>query len=216
MKLSDAPTTEVAVTIDAPAARVWELVTDLNVPAGTSPEFSGADWLDGATAPVVGARFVGRNAHAALGQWETTSTVTVVEPEREFRYAVGDVDEPMAVWTYRLEPQDGAGGEGQGGEDRGGEDQGGGGVTLTQVAQIGPGRSGLSFAIDRMPQKEERIVERRLLEHAASMRANLEHIKALAEGTAGGAGSARKSGAEGELGDRDAHRHASGSAGGAW
>ena len=206
MKLSDAPTTEVAVTIDAPAARVWELVTDLNVPAGTSPEFSGADWLDGATAPVVGARFVGRNAHAALGQWETTSTVTVVEPEREFRYAVGDVDEPMAVWTYRLEPEDDG--------DGGGE--GDGRVRLTQVAQIGPGRSGLSFAIDRMPEKEERIVERRLLEHAASMRANLEHIKALAEGTAGGAGSARKSGAEGELGDRDAHRHASGSAGGAW
>jgi len=206
MKLSDAPTTEVSVTIDAPVARVWELVTDLNVPAGTSPEFSGADWLDGASAPAVGARFIGRNAHAALGQWETASTVTVVDPEREFRYAVGDVDEPMAVWTYRLESGDGEGGEGQGD----------GGVTLTQIAQIGPGRSGLSFAIDRMPEKEERIVERRLLEHAASMRANLEHIKALAEGTAGGAGSARKSGAEGELGDRDAHRHASGSAGGAW
>ena len=206
MKLSDAPTTEVSVTIDAPVARVWELVTDLNVPAGTSPEFSGADWLDGATAPVVGARFVGHNAHAALGQWETTSTVTVVEPEREFRYAVGDVDEPMAVWTYRLEPEDDG--------DGGGE--GDGRVRLTQVAQIGPGRSGLSFAIDRMPEKEERIVERRLLEHAASMRANLEHIKALAEGTAGGAGSAKESGAQGEREDREADGQASGSAGGAW
>jgi len=206
MKLSDAPTTEVAVTIDAPAARVWELVTDLNVPAGTSPEFSGADWLDGATAPVVGARFVGRNAHAALGQWETTSTVTVVEPECEFRYAVGDVDEPMAVWTYRLEPEDDG--------DGGGE--GDGRVRLTQVAQIGPGRSGLSFAIDRMPEKEERIVERRLQEHAASMRANLEHIKALAEGAAGGTGSATESGKPDERDDRGANGQASGSAGGAW
>ena len=89
-------------------------------------------------------------------------------------------------------------------------------MTLTQVAQIGPGRSGLSFAIDRMPQKEERIVERRLLEHAASMRANLEHIKALAEGTAGGAGSAKESGAQGEREDREADGQASGSAGGAW
>ena len=206
MKLSDAPTTEVSVTIDAPVARVWELVTDLNVPAGTSPEFSGADWLDGATAPVVGARFVGHNAHAALGQWETTSTVTVVEPECEFRYAVGDVDEPMAVWTYRLEPEDDG--------DGGGE--GDGRVRLTQVAQIGPGRSGLSFAIDRMPEKEERIVERRLQEHAASMRANLEHIKALAEGAAGGTGSATESGKPDERDDRGANGQASGSAGGAW
>ena len=206
MKLSDAPTTEVSVTIDAPVARVWELVTDLNVPAGTSPEFSGADWLDGASAPAVGARFIGRNAHAALGQWETASTVTVVDPEREFRYAVGDVDEPMAVWTYRLESGDGEGGEGQGD----------GGVTLTQIAQIGPGRSGLSFAIDRMPEKEERIVERRLLEHAASMRANLEHIKALAEGAAGGTGSATESGKPDERDDRGANGQASGSAGGAW
>jgi hypothetical protein len=206
MKLSDAPTTEVSVTIDAPVARVWELVTDLNVPAGTSPEFSGADWLDGASAPAVGARFIGRNAHAALGQWETASTVTVVDPEREFRYAVGDVDEPMAVWTYRLESGDGEGGEGQGD----------GGVTLTQIAQIGPGRSGLSFAIDRMPEKEERIVERRLQEHAASMRANLEHIKALAEGAAGGTGSATESGKPDERDDRGANGQASGSAGGAW
>ena len=206
MKLSDAPTTEVSVTIDAPVARVWELVTDLNVPAGTSPEFSGADWLDGASAPAVGARFIGRNAHAALGQWETTSTVTVVDPEREFRYAVGDVDEPMAVWTYRLEPEDDG--------DGGGE--GDGRVRLTQVAQIGPGRSGLSFAIDRMPEKEERIVERRLLEHAASMRANLEHIKALAEGAAGGTGSATESGKPDERDDRGANGQASGSAGGAW
>ncbi len=206
MKLSDAPTTEVSVTIDAPVARVWELVTDLNVPAGTSPEFSGADWLDGASAPAVGARFIGRNAHAALGQWETASTVTVVDPEREFRYAVGDVDEPMAVWTYRLESGDGEGGEGQGD----------GGVTLTQIAQIGPGRSGLSFAIDRMPEKEERIVERRLQEHAASMRANLEHIKALAEGPACGTGSATESRKPDEREDRGANGQASGSAGGAW
>jgi len=188
MKLSDAPTTEVSVTIDAPVARVWELVTDLNVPAGTSPEFSGADWLDGASAPAVGARFIGRNAHAALGQWETASTVTVVDPEREFRSGDGE----------------------------GGEGQGDGGVTLTQIAQIGPGRSGLSFAIDRMPEKEERIVERRLQEHAASMRANLEHIKALAEGAAGGTGSATESGKPDERDDRGANGQASGSAGGAW
>ena len=215
MKLSDAPTTEVSVTIDAPVARVWELVTDLNVPAGTSPEFSGADWLDGASAPAVGARFIGRNAHAALGQWETTSTVTVVDPEREFRYAVGDVDQPMAVWTYRLAPQDGESGDGERDEDGGGV-QGDGGVTLTQIAQIGPGRSGLSLAIDRMPEKEERIVERRLQEHAASMRANLEHIKALAEGAAGGTGSATESGKPDERDDRGANGQASGSAGGAW
>jgi hypothetical protein len=46
---------------------------------------------------------------------------------------------------------------------------------------MGPARSGLSLAIDRMPEKEERIVARRLREFEESMRATVEGIKRLAE-----------------------------------
>ena len=52
---------------------------------------------------------------------------------------------------------------------------------LKQWMRIGPARSGLNAAIDRMPDKEERIIERRLDEHRRNMTATLEGIKALAE-----------------------------------
>ncbi|MCE1180237.1 MAG: SRPBCC family protein [Micrococcales bacterium] len=162
MRLSDAPSTQATIEIEAPPEAVWSIVTDLSTAAATSTEFRGAQWLDGATGPAVGARFLGRNAHPAAGEWETTSTVIACDVPRDFAYAVERVEDPSAVWRYVLEPV-------------------GPGTRLTQTAQIGPGRSGLSFAIDAMPDKEDRIVARRLEEHLASMEANLGHIKQLAE-----------------------------------
>ena len=47
--------------------------------------------------------------------------------------------------------------------------------------QMGPARSGLSFAIDRMPEKEQKIVFVRMREFEANMTVTLEEIKKLAE-----------------------------------
>ena len=60
MKYDDAPTAQAEVVIDAPIERVWELVTDINLPAEFSSEFLGAEWLD--DGPGIGARFVGRTS----------------------------------------------------------------------------------------------------------------------------------------------------------
>lgn len=163
MKISDAPTTQEQIEIQAPAERVWSIVTDIDTPALTSTEFQGATWLDGVTAPAVGARFRGDNAHDAIGSWHTTCTVIVLDEPHEFAYAVEDPQDPSAVWRYVIEPSDE-------------------GVLLTQIAQIGPGRSGLTPAIERMPEKETRIIQRRLGEHRTNMAANLKQIKQLAEG----------------------------------
>ena len=46
---------------------------------------------------------------------------------------------------------------------------------------MGPAPSGLSIAIEAMPEKEERIVARRLDEFRANMQATVEGIKELAE-----------------------------------
>jgi hypothetical protein len=46
---------------------------------------------------------------------------------------------------------------------------------------MGPGRSGLSIAIDAMPEKEQKIVFVRLREWETAMRHNLEVIKDRAE-----------------------------------
>ena len=61
MRMRDKPTVAVEMSIAAPPARVWELVTDLQLMGHWSPEYQGGEWLDGATGPMVGARFKGRN-----------------------------------------------------------------------------------------------------------------------------------------------------------
>ena len=160
MKYEEGPTVEAEVLIDAPLDRVWELVTDINLPAQFSTEFRGATWVD--AGPAVGARFVGRNWHKAMGEWETVSIVNCLEPMQSFGWCVTDIDEPSSTWWFELEPR-------------------ATGVCLRHGARMGPAPSGLSIAIAAMPEKEERIVARRLDEFEANMRATLEGIKRLAE-----------------------------------
>jgi uncharacterized protein YndB with AHSA1/START domain len=163
LRYADTPTTEVSVDIAAPPERVWTFVSDVQLPSRFSDEFRGAELLDGAMAPAVGVRFRGRNEHPVVGSWETTSTFTVCEPPSVLAYDVGGRDgPPSASWRFSLEPIDG-------------------GTRLTQWMRIGPGRSGINIAIDAMPDKESKILHRRLGEHRANMAATLAGIKALAE-----------------------------------
>jgi hypothetical protein len=46
---------------------------------------------------------------------------------------------------------------------------------------MGPGRGGLNYAIERMPDKEERIVARRMDEHRVNMERVVAGVKELAE-----------------------------------
>jgi hypothetical protein len=160
VKYADGPTTEVEILVAAPIERVWELVTDISVPARFSSELQGAEWLD--DGPALAARFVGRSAHPAVGPWETTCVVTRCALNESFEWAVGDPAYPSARWRFDLEPV-------------------AGGVRLRQWAQLGPAPSGLTPAIEAMPDKEERIVARRLEEHNANMAVTVAGIKALAE-----------------------------------
>jgi hypothetical protein len=163
LRFADCPTTAAELLIAVPPPAVWPLVCDIQMPAAFSSEFQGGAWLDGATAPALGARFRGRNHHPARGTWETISTVCEYEPERVFGWAVGDPAAPAARWRFRLVPD-------------------GGGTRVTQWVQIGPGQSGVSELIAQMPDKESRILRRRLAEHHANMTATLEGVRRLAEG----------------------------------
>lgn len=160
MRYADGPTAQVEIVIHAPVERVWALVTDIQLPARFSSEFLGARWLDGERG--VGAGFVGRSQHKAMGEWETVSYVSRYEPMRVFEWSVTDLDNPSSTWWLELEPADTA-------------------VKLRHGARMGPAPSGLSIAITAMPEKEERIVARRLEEFEANMRATLEGIKQMAE-----------------------------------
>ncbi len=159
-RLSDGPTVEVSTRVGAPPSRVWALVTDINISKRFQDEFKGAEWLD--DGPALGARFVGRNANTRF-EWETICTVVEYEEDSTFSWVVNDLDDPIATWTFLLQPV----------ED---------GTLLTYHRVIGTGLSGLSIAIDKYPDREEEIIARRDEVHRAHMQAVVDGIRALAEG----------------------------------
>ena len=161
MHLSDRPTIEVEVWIEAPPDEVWQLVTDLDSMGEWSPEYQGGQWLDGAPGPDVGARFEGRN-QIGDREWTTVSTVTDSKPGEVFAWLVGDPANPGARWRFKLIPV-------------------GEGTRLLQQAEMGPGPSGLARAIARHPDREEELIVRRLDTHRNNMTLTLERLKAAAE-----------------------------------
>ena len=86
-RYADKPTVEVQIWIDAPPQRVWAVVSDVELMPTMSQELQSIEWLDGATEPAVGARFVGHSKHESLGEWATTSEVIECEPERVLAWA---------------------------------------------------------------------------------------------------------------------------------
>ena len=161
-RYADKPTVEVRTWIGAPPARVWELVSDVGLMPAMSSELQSVEWLDGAAGPAAGARFAARSQHEALGEWGSTSQVVEFEPERVFCWAVGDPADPAALWRFLLEPKDG-------------------GTELSEWVQLGPGPSGLSLAIEQMPDKEQKIVFVRLREFERNMTFTLDQVKVRAE-----------------------------------
>ncbi len=164
VKYADGPTTSVEVHIAAPPSVVWPLLSDINAPAAFSHEFQGADWLDG-DGPALGATFRGRNQHKVVGEWSAVCTVTALEEERVFEWTVGDVEFRAALWRFDLEPD-------------------GDGSRLRFTSSIGPAPSGLTPAIERMPDREEDIISKRMGEHNANMQRTVDGYKQLAEAVA--------------------------------
>src|SRR5215217_6980073 len=96
-RYADTPTVEVETAIAAPPEVVWGLVADVTAMPSTSNELQSVEWLDGATGPVVGARFVGRSRHDALGEWEIISHVTECDAPKVLAWAVDDPVVPAAA-----------------------------------------------------------------------------------------------------------------------
>jgi uncharacterized protein YndB with AHSA1/START domain len=159
---ADHPTVAAEIYIDAPPERVWAQVSDIQLMPKLSNELREVAWLGAATGPEAGNRFVGRSTHESLGSWETVSTVIDCVAPQRFTWAVGEPLFPSSVWRFTLAPQ-------------------GDGTVLHQWAQMGPARSGLSFAIDAMPDKEQKIVFVRMREWETGIKGNLAAIKDLVE-----------------------------------
>lgn len=159
-RLADGPGTVVETDIKAPVERVWALVTDIDLPSRFSSEFLGASWVGGATGPALGASFEGRNRHRAIGEWTVPCFVDVYEEGRAFGWCTSDPANPGARWRFELEPIAGA-------------------VRVRFRVLLGPGPSGITSAIESMPDKEPRILARRVDEHRANMTRVLDGIAGL-------------------------------------
>lgn len=96
----------VAIHMAAPPGRVWALVSDVTRIGEFSPETFEAEWLDGATAPTVGARFRGHVRRNGRGPvYWTRCEVTDCDPGRTFGFSVaGPRGRTVNTWRYRLEP----------------------------------------------------------------------------------------------------------------
>lgn len=79
----------VTVHMDAPADRIWRLISDVTQIGRYSPETFEAEWLDGATCAAEGVRFRGHVRRNEKGPvYWTECTVVTAEPGRKFAFAV--------------------------------------------------------------------------------------------------------------------------------
>ena len=163
MRYRDQPTIEVTQLVDCDVPTAWSYVTDITLPARCSAELQSVEWLDGADRVDVGARFRGRNRNDAIGNWETVCEVVEVEPQRRWVWNVLGNGGAVATWGFEVEPAST-------------------GALIRQWARMGPAPSGLSAPIAAQPDKEARIVARRLGDWQRNLAANLEWIRLQVEG----------------------------------
>ena len=89
---------EARIHVSAPPEKVYDLVSDVTRMGEWSPETVKCEWIDGATGPVVGARFKGSNKRK-FTRWSTKPRVVVADAPHEFAFETNETR-----WTYRFEP----------------------------------------------------------------------------------------------------------------
>ena len=128
-----------------------------------SGELQSVRWDEGFDGPALGAQFLGTNRNDSIGEWTTRSHIVAFDRPRLFGWAVSDPENPVATWTFSLEPTDR-------------------GTRLTYTARLGPGRSGLTMLMRRSPDRAQEILQRRLNQFRASLQATVDGIRDRAEG----------------------------------
>ncbi len=162
VRLADGPGTIAEIDIDAPPSMIWPVVTDINLSAAYSGEFQGAEWVE-PDAPIgVGSVFVGTNHNDAFGEFKVPAFIDAYDEDVAFGWRTSDVDDPGARWRFDLQPN-------------------GTGTRLRYSMILGPGPSGLTVAIGQMPDKEDRIIHRRVRSQRTSMLQVLAGVKRTVE-----------------------------------
>lgn len=94
---------QVSTQVRAAPDALYDLVSDVTRMGEWSPETRRCRWLDGATGPVVGARFKGTNRRG-LVRWSTKPRVVVAEPGREFAFVIPHGGRDLTRWAFTFAP----------------------------------------------------------------------------------------------------------------
>ena len=104
---SQLPTHIDSVRIEAPPARVWELVTAMERYGEWSSENTGGYWRKGADGVPgtgkVGDQFVGINRRDGV-EWKAPVEIVERDEERAYAFVTGGTDLNLALWRYELQP----------------------------------------------------------------------------------------------------------------
>jgi uncharacterized protein YndB with AHSA1/START domain len=85
--------------INAPAATLYAMVSDITRMGEWSPENEGGEWKGGATGAAPGAKFKGNN-RSGRRKWSTNATVVDAVPGERFSFKVEAVGIQVAEWSY--------------------------------------------------------------------------------------------------------------------
>ena len=95
----------VTLHMNATPAKVWGLVSDITKMGTYSPEVFEAEWLEGATGPVLGAKYRGHVKRNEIGPiYWTTCKVTECTPGEVFEFAVVMGGKTVNTWRYAFAP----------------------------------------------------------------------------------------------------------------
>lgn len=102
MTMQDLDHDQVSLHMQADASTIYALVADVTRTPEFSPEIVECRWLDGATGPVVGARFKARNKMPNRPAFSNKPVVTVAEPGRVFAFSRTEPFGGTVEWRYEL------------------------------------------------------------------------------------------------------------------
>ena len=160
-RIQDGPGVVAEIDTDARPRQVWEVISDINMPAKFSDEFAGADWLSDDEI-AAGAIFCGRSATSDGREWETNCIVTEWVERETFEWRTTDPENPGAIWRFDLAEQ-------------------GTGSRLRFSMVIGKENNSTAPRAMADPSLENQILFERRLIHKANMQRVLEGVKALVD-----------------------------------
>ena len=160
-RIQDGPGVVAEIDTDARPRQVWEVISDINMPAKFSDEFAGAEWLSDDEI-AAGAIFRGRSATSDGREWETNCIVTEWVERETFEWRTTDPENPGAIWRFDLAEQ-------------------GTGSRLRFSMVIGKENNSTAPRAMADPSLENQILFERRLIHKANMQSVLEGVKALVD-----------------------------------